>query len=338
MRTILKKEEALPKGIRKRGSRYCVDVTVAGRRKTSTAANLTEALVRREELTAALQSGAQAPTPTATQQWTLEKGVQTTINTRWRGSKAEHSATQNATRALEFFGKDTLLDDIDAEWLDRYVEWLVNRGNSNGGINRKLAALSTIFSTAVDRGGAQRRPKMPRQREGQGRIRWLTNEEEYRMLHLLSQWGEFDMMDVVTVLMDTGLRLGELWNLEGRDIHRSRISIWENKASHPRTVPMTARVKEIIDRRGQSHGQKPFPYNNSWMRTKWQRIRSIMGMDNDPQFVPHMLRHTCASRLVQRGATIPVVQQWLGHKTIQMTMRYAHLAPTHLEDAAKLLE
>ncbi len=54
--------------------------------------------------------------------------------------------------------------------------------------------------------------------------------------------------------------------------------------------------------------------------------------------VAHALRHTCASRLVQRGVGLKVVQQWMGHKRIEVTLRYAHLSPTSLLEAVKVLE
>ena len=63
-----------------------------------------------------------------------------------------------------------------------------------------------------------------------------------------------------------------------------------------------------------------------------------MGMGHDKEFVPHCLRHTCASRLVQRGVPLLVVKEWLGHADIQMTLKYSHLCPTNLEDAVKVLE
>lgn len=334
----------LPRGIRKRGSKYCVDVTVAGRRVTRTCNDLDEALVVKHQLKSGLEKGEQVG-PKGTRKgspWTVKKARETTIQVRWKGSKAERSATMNSERAVEFFGADTLLDDIDAEWLDQYVVWLEQRGNNAGGINRKLAALSTMFSVAITRGGAVARPKMPRQKEGKGRVRWVTDDEEQKMLTVLHQWGMDDVRDVILVLMDTGMRQGELWKVEERDLDlkhsRGRIHIWENKADHPRTIPMTTRVREIIERRLETHGARPFPYSGEWLRGPWARIKARLGLTEDQQFVPHVLRHTCASRLVQRGATIPMVQQWMGHKTIQMTMRYSHLAPTHLEDAASLLE
>lgn len=329
----------LPKGIRWRGGKYYVDVSVSGTRKTRTCPTLEQALLTREELRSQLRSGKNPSSPTGSDTWTLQKAYDVTRTTRWKGAKAERSANLNAQRALEFFGKDTLLDDISVSWLDEYVTWLQARGNSNGGVNRKLAALSVMFTTALDREGCSKKPRMPRQKEGMGRIRWLTDVEERKALALLHQWGDDDMHDVFITLVDTGMRLGELWSLEERDLNGKVLTIWKNKTDLPRSVPMTTRVKEILDRRvEQSSDGRLFPYSGEWIRTRWTRLRTNMGMSDDPQFVPHMLRHTFASRLVQKGATIPVVQQLMGHKTISMTMRYAHLAPANLSDAINLLE
>jgi site-specific recombinase XerD len=80
-----------------------------------------------------------------------------------------------------------------------------------------------------------------------------------------------------------------------------------------------------------------FPYNNSWLDGLWSRLRTAMKLSGDKQFVPYALRHTCASRLIQRGQSLRVVGDWLGHKSLSITMRYAHLSPTNLLDAVKVL-
>ena len=59
---------------------------------------------------------------------------------------------------------------------------------------------------------------------------------------------------------------------------------------------------------------------------------------NDQDFVPHICRHTCASRLVQKGVPLTVVMKWMGHKSMQTTLRYAHLCDKNLEQARDILQ
>ncbi|NKF15243.1 tyrosine-type recombinase/integrase, partial [Rhizobium phaseoli] len=68
----------------------------------------------------------------------------------------------------------------------------------------------------------------------------------------------------------------------------------------------------------------------------WKRLTEPWASDD--KFVPNMLRHTCASRLVfSKGIPLPQVMLWMGHRDIQTTMRYAHLAPRDLDMAAVAL-
>jgi site-specific recombinase XerD len=63
-----------------------------------------------------------------------------------------------------------------------------------------------------------------------------------------------------------------------------------------------------------------------------------MGQDHDKEFIPYALRHTCASRLVQRGVPLTVIQKWLGHESIRVTQRYAKIRPEDLFAAVDVLE
>lgn len=317
---------ALPRGIRKRGNSFMVDVTIAGQRITRTTSTLAEAMATRE----ALKIGNQ-PRDT----WSLKDAFETTVARAWAGTKGEHTATVNAMAAVEFFGPDRRLDRITIEDVESFVDHLTIQGNSDATINRKLAALSKMMSVAHQRGGVAVKPHIPRKRESVGRLRWLTLEEERAAIAWADQLGLDDLADAITVLVDTGLRTGELWKLTKTDIQNGMIHVWDPKNATPRSIPMTDRVAAIMKRRT---GLKPFPFDNNWMAHQWQKIRRRMNLEDDPQFVPHALRHTCASRLVQRGVPLPVVQAWLGHKSITMTLRYAHLAPANLMAAKEALE
>src|SRR5690606_32424549 len=73
------------------------------------------------------------------------------------------------------------------------------------------------------------------------------------------------------------------------------------------------------------------------LRHHWEQLRDHFGAKDDRAFVPHMLRHTCATRLVGRGVPLPQVMKWMGHRSIQVTMRYVYVAPRDLEFAAEVL-
>jgi site-specific recombinase XerD len=101
---------------------------------------------------------------------------------------------------------------------------------------------------------------------------------------------------------------------------------------------MTDRVREILVRRSnQTTSGALFPFDNFWMARVWERMREHLGLQDDVEFIPYALRHTCASRLVQRGVSLLVVKEWLGHTNVTTTQRYAHLSPRNLMEAVRVL-
>ncbi len=322
--------------IRQRSGSFVVDVSANGKRKRITCATLEDAQSISGKLKVAV-SGIIEP-----QGWTLQEALTQCQSAVWHGKSGEEAAVRNSECAIQFFGVNTKLDDITTDWVDAWIARLKQIGNSNGTVNRKLAALSKLMSYAHRRGKVKAKPHLERQLESEGRIRYLTQEEEVRGLALLSQWGKDEHAEAMCVLVDSGIRPSELWRLEDRDVNfeNGTMAVWQTKNKHPRSVPMTLRVKEIIRRRTELtlKGQRLFPFDNYWMAHAWERMKHSMGLAEDTQFVPYALRHTCASRLVQRGVNLRVVQEWMGHKTITVTMRYAHLSPTNLLEAVKVLE
>jgi integrase len=329
-------------GIRKRGASYLVDVTVQGERRTATYKSHEEAVVGRLQIEAEMRGAVIKREAAANPgSWTLKKAYDTTLEMRWRDTKNEVKAARNARDAVSFFGGDRTLDSIQVGDIDEFVKHLRKKGNSSGTINRKLASLSAMFTDAEERGGCIKKPRLIRQPEPTHRIRYLTQEEEQLLASLMIQWKQAPVLEAITVLLDTGMRVGELLALQVKDVdlRENIISIWQNKGDLPRSVPMTTRVRDIVSGRcAASRGLVFFNLTRETLRYYWDRARSAMGLDDDDQFVPHALRHTCATRLVQSGVSLYVVQKILGHSSIQVTEKYAHLSQRELRDAINVLQ
>lgn len=273
--------------------------------------------------------------------YTLKQAYDLTVRVKWRGTKGAVTSEINGRQCLEAIGEDTLLEDINSAVILEAIEEWEDRGNSGGTINRKLSALSTILKTAQE----QEPPwiakvmKMPRRPEGSHRIRWMNEKEEAVVLAKCEELGLLDLRDYIIVAVDTGFRRSELLPFKLQDFSSGMLHLHAGatKNDDARSVPATKRVLDIIRRRG----NYKYLFQGlavHTLRWQWGVLKTALGLEDDPQFVVHMLRHTCASRMVQRGVPLAVVQKWMGHKDITTTLRYAHLAPDSLLQAKRALE
>jgi integrase len=155
-------------------------------------------------------------------------------------------------------------------------------------------------------------------KERKGRIRVISKEEELKVIELLSgsvKNGKCayysEAADLVEVLVDTGLRLTEILDLKYDDINfkTNLLSIWINKGEKPRSLPMTNRVRNIIQERQKVNSTKPFCISVDKAERAWLWCREVMGLKEDKEFLLHALRHTCASRLVNAGVDLYVVSR-----------------------------
>jgi integrase len=279
----------------------------------------------------------------------LDECSRLTYNRYWKGTPNARSSKINADSVVRMLGGNRHPASITATDIDAMVDDLVEAGNTNGTINRKLSALNRILKYALDRGIIDRVPRMERKRESQGRVRWYTIAEEDRILgHILARRQD-DFHDLVVFLLDTGCRVSEATRAEWRDVDLEGgfIRLWRTKNGRNRAVPLPDRIADLLASRAALRlaGCRPtdlvFP---GWLddsgRTNpvtrlWARTMDDLKMDEES--VLHCLRHTYASRLVQAGAPLNAVQQLLGHTTPMMTQRYAHLAPDNLVAVARLL-
>jgi integrase len=145
-------------------------------------------------------------------------------------------------------------------------------------------------------------------------------------------------------LLDTGARVNEVLKLTWQDLSMhpdlSMVTFWRTKTKRARSVPLTARAKDCLLRARAEGRPRPFPILYSAYWDAFTKAKTIAGLalDGGEPIVVHTLRHTCASRLVQRGASLFIVQAVLGHSSPAMTARYSHLNVDALRPAMALLE
>lgn len=262
----------------------------------------------------------------------------------WRqyaGALWENSSHKNNCYAfiheIDEFMRSRGIADYDDTLIDRLVDNFRGVGNKNSTINRKLAAFYRLLRKAERNGQITRLPTYVRLRERNSRVRFLTAEEEATMFSAIGQNDPHHEL-LCRFLVDTGARIGEALALKWGDIHNGTATFWITKSGKSRSVPLTHRAAQAIEISPIYGGNGPFSrisYQN--FKYNWNRARKKNRFSDDPNMVPHILRHTCASRLVQAGIDLRRVQTFLGHQTIQMTLRYAHLATNDLDQCAMAL-
>jgi integrase len=176
------------------------------------------------------------------------------------------------------------------------------------------------------------------EREAEGRLRWLTPEEAARLLDACPKSRNEHLTDLVEFALFTGMRRGEVLGLTWECVDRARgvVLLDVTKNGRRREVPLNVRADAVLARRGPKSSGLVFG-TRRWdhFRTAWENAVERAKLAD---FHFHDLRHTFASWAVQRGATLQEVKDLLGHSSLAMVMRYAHLSPEHLRTAVARLD
>lgn len=248
---------------------------------------------------------------------------------------------------LPMFGS-TPLDCISAHDIEKFKALKLSEGLSATTVNNHLGVLGKCLRTAQEWDRLNKVPTIRRLRAVSQRLDFLSDDEVDR---LMAEHAEFDWHRMVVTALHAGLRLGELFALDWSDVdltnrllvvRRSMVrGITSDTKSHRiRYVPMTATLENAFRQSVRTTGpvfrdpDAPLPGHNV-ARRAMRRICKRAGIRSVGW---HILRHTFASRLVARGTNLRATQLLLGHSTVTMTERYAHLAPSHLRDAIAVLD
>jgi integrase len=256
----------------------------------------------------------------------------------WDGKRNGYEANLIAEELIRRLGEDEPVATITAARIQDLIIELRVAGNSGARINRKLSALRMLLRHCYEREAITQIPVFPKpQSESNGRERFLTRAEADALLSYLDRRN----WNFARFLLNTGARIGEVLALRWEDVGEQSITFrWSTtKSKQTRTVGLNTTAREAI-----SLGREldwPSPWDGieyAQFRRAFDRAKHLAGLGDDPEVVPHILRHTHASWLVQRGVPIQVVSKLLGHSSITITMRYAKLAPDNLLNVTEILE
>ena len=229
------------------------------------------------------------------------------------------------------------LDQLTPERLTAARERL-RPGHQAGTVNQYLATLSHALTTAVvewDWLEASPLRRVRRLREPRGRVRYLTEEERTRLLQACQASRNRALYLLVVLALATGARKMELLRLTWRevDLRRAQLTLEHTKNRERRALPLTGLALQEVERLAKvrrldttllfprADGRQPID-----IRYAWTQALQAAGI-TDCRF--HDLRHSCASYLAMSGASLVEIAAVLGHKTLQMVQRYAHLSEAH---------
>jgi integrase len=205
--------------------------------------------------------------------------------------------------------------------------------------NRYRALLSLTYRLAIRNGKVKENPaRMVQHRlEDNARIRFLSAEEEPILRAAIAAECP-EQLVALELALNTGLRLSEQYGLRWQDVSLTRrtLTIQRSKNGAARHVPLNQtaiRALEVLQSR--ANGSELVCGGANTPRRWFDSVVKAAGLQS---FTWHCLRHTFASRLVMAGVDIRTVQELMGHKTIAMTIRYAHLAPKHTLAAVERLD
>jgi integrase len=246
------------------------------------------------------------------------------VATARNGKGSGLAASRVRLYLAQFFGERSL-SGITANDLRDYRLWLERRELAPQTVANILCDARCFFGWCRDSGYVDRSPVprrlLPRMQE---RLPDRLTDAEVRDLQEISEPFGF----VVRLGLGTGLRWGELCRSLAGDVESGVLQVSQTKSGKVRRVPLSPDLlQELVGRSGRL---VPFrvedPGTLSW------HVRRLSGVE---RFHPHMMRHTFACQWLERGGSLPALQQILGHASIATTQRYARLSDEAVKEQAR---
>ena len=284
--------------------------------------------------------------------WETEYLPRAVLTLAKRGISSQHTMMR---LWLAPVAKKPLREITSADLENMVMRPMAEAGKSPGHIRYALTVVSVVWSMAAEKGlvsGENPVRVIKKPRVDDKRDRFLSQTEAADLLAALNEISP-DTRDVALLSLFSGLRIGECLNLTWADVNfeDGTIFVKETKNTRNRHAFINAEIEEVLNRRrehGQGKSSRVFDFNGSTypysiVRKNFALAVKALGLnegvtDRRQRVVIHTMRHTFASWLVQKGTPLYTVSKLMGHSSIKMTERYAHLAPDTQRAAAMDLE
>lgn len=232
----------------------------------------------------------------------------------------------------QFFGDPTAASVTPADFL-RYRSYKFSEGKTGKTLNNHLGYINAVYNelhriseTDYPNPLASVSPVPLDEVE----LSWLTLDEVRQLLQTIESFSSNPHVCLLTRLcLATGARWGEAERVTLRHLRNNKVTFNRTKSGKSRSVPLSPELFDALTNHLEQWGQ----FSSSL--SAFRRAFDQSGIQVSRGQCSHVLRHTFASHFVMNGGHILTLQKILGHSTIVMTMRYAHLAPDHLADAVR---
>lgn len=269
------------------------------------------------------------------------------------------AAYRRDLRSYEDFlaSRGVTLEDSDLSVVEDYLATLRSSGHAATSVARALSAVKGLHRFRLDEGISARDPtdKVSSPASGRRLPKAITEDEVVRLIETARGDEPADVRDraMLEMLYGTGMRVSELTGLSLGDLKtESNLLRVRGKGDKERLVPMGRSARQALDR-WLGPGGRPAFEPRRWARRgdadavflnargrrltrqgAWAVLRKrAVAVRLEEKVHPHVLRHSCATHMLARGADIRVVQELLGHTSISTTQIYTKVSPDHLRRA-----
>jgi len=250
------------------------------------------------------------------------------------------SGTDTKARLLALADKlqNPVAAQLSAQDFDTYRQARIDEGLALQTVNREHSYLRAVFNE-LKRLGQWARPNplsdVRQFKTNERELTYLTHDQIEKLLVALADSRNVHVLLIAKVCLATGGRWGETEGLRRTQV-RGGIVQFANatKSKRARAVPIAKELQAEIDAHAKKHGDAQRIFGSAYSAFLEAADRAELNLPKGQ--ASHVLRHTFASHFMIGGGNIVTLQRILGHQSLAMTMKYAHLAPDHLQEALKL--